>query len=101
MVKHIFREHIFLYSYFFCFHNSWYHVVFWALYFFLLMDYQFGSLVTGIFCKKKPLEGSYNAAGGGRTHTPGKGNWILSPARLPIPPQRHLTGYVNYTKPQG
>ncbi len=28
------------------------------------------------------------AAGGGRTHTPGKGNWILSPARLPIPPQR-------------
>ena len=28
------------------------------------------------------------AGGGSRTHTPGEGNWILSPARLPIPPRR-------------
>ena len=29
------------------------------------------------------------AEGGSRTHTPGKGNGILNPARLPIPPLRH------------
>jgi hypothetical protein len=29
------------------------------------------------------------AGGGNRTHTPGEGNRILSPARLPVPPLRH------------
>lgn len=29
------------------------------------------------------------AESGGRTHTPGEGNGILSPARLPVPPFRH------------
>jgi hypothetical protein len=28
----------------------------------------------------------FNAQGGSRTHTLGKENWILSPARLPVPP---------------
>ena len=28
------------------------------------------------------------ADGGDRTHTSDEGNWILSPARLPIPPRR-------------
>jgi hypothetical protein len=34
------------------------------------------------------LEG---ADGGDRTHTSGEGNWILSPARLPVPPRRLFT----------
>lgn len=29
-----------------------------------------------------------SADGGDRTHTSGEGNWILSPARLPVPPHR-------------
>src|SRR5262245_28557893 len=28
------------------------------------------------------------AGGGGRTHTPSEGRWILSPVRLPVPPLR-------------
>ena len=29
-----------------------------------------------------------SADGGDRTHTSDEGNWILSPARLPVPPRR-------------
>lgn len=38
------------------------------------------------------------ADGGSRTHTRGKPDWILSPARLPVPPHRHILSHkkMNY-----
>ena len=41
-----------------------------------------------------------NSAGRDRTDTSDKGHWILSPTRLPIPPQR-LELYLNHIEKGG
>ena len=45
---------------------------------------------------------SSGAEGGSRTHTRFEPHWILSPARLPIPPLRHVFGehWLLYSKPK-